>query len=100
VVEYGLRDGSGGAGRYRGGDGIRRVYEFLAAATVTIHSGRRVHGPYGLQGGAPGAVGVNRLIRAGVETLLGGQATVQVEPGDRLIVETPGGGGWGPSESI
>ena len=99
VIEYALRAGSGGAGRYRGGDGIRRTYEFLAPATVTINSERRIYPPYGLQGGEPGQAGVNRLIRGGEEIALGGKATVRVKPGDRLIVETPGGGGWGDGRS-
>jgi N-methylhydantoinase B len=94
VVEYALRP-SGGAGRFRGGDGIRRVYAFLAPATVTINSERRRYPPYGAQGGAPGAVGANRLVREGVETDLGGKVTLQVRAGDKVIVETPGGGGWG-----
>jgi N-methylhydantoinase B len=94
IVEYALRDGSGGAGRHRGGDGIRRTYEFLSPAMVTLNSERRHSTPYGLHGGEPGQVGRNRLVRDGVETDLGGKATVQVRPGDRLIVETPGGGGW------
>jgi N-methylhydantoinase B len=95
VVEYALRAGSGGAGRHRGGDGIRRTYAFLAPATVTINSERRRDGPYGAQGGAPGQVGINRVIRDGVETVVGGKVSTQVGAGDRLIVETPGGGGWG-----
>jgi N-methylhydantoinase B/oxoprolinase/acetone carboxylase alpha subunit len=61
---------------------------------VTLNSERRHSTPYGLHGGEPGQVGRNRLVRDGVETDLGGKATVQVRPGDRLIVETPGGGGW------
>jgi N-methylhydantoinase B len=97
VEAYALRDGSGGGGRHRGGDGIRRVYRFLAAATVTIVSERRRSAPYGLQGGEPGQPGRNVLIRDGVEVPLEGKATFQVAPGDRLVVETPGGGGWGRS---
>ncbi len=99
ILAYGLRPHSGGEGEHRGGDGLRRVYEFLAPATVTIHSQRRIHRPYGLQGGAPGQAGINRIVRDGVETTIGGEATVQVRPGDRLIVETPGGGGWGSGQS-
>jgi N-methylhydantoinase B len=95
VVEYSLREGSGGEGYYHGGEGIRRVFEFLAPATVTINSERRAYGPYGLQGGEPGAVGVNRVIRDGVESIVAGKATLRVKPGDRVVVETPGGGGWG-----
>ena len=95
VVEYALREGSGGVGRYRGGDGIRRTFEFLSSATVTINSERRTYAPYGLQGGQPGRVGVNRVIRDGAETVVGAKVTMQVNPGDRVVIETPGGGGWG-----
>jgi N-methylhydantoinase B len=95
VLEYGLREGSGGKGRHRGGDGLCRTFEFLASATVTLNSERRRYAPYGLQGGQPGRVGSNRLIAHGVETDLGAKVTVRVQPGDRLVVETPGGGGWG-----
>ncbi|MBC8171592.1 MAG: hydantoinase B/oxoprolinase family protein [Anaerolineae bacterium] len=97
VLAYGLRDDSGGAGKYRGGEGIRRVYEFVTTATATINSERRLRAPYGLQGGQPGAMGVNRLVRVDQSQILGGKCTLQVEPGDRLIIETPGGGGWGES---
>jgi N-methylhydantoinase B len=95
VLEYGLLDGSGGQGESRGGDGIRRRYEFLAAATVTLNSERRINRPYGLNGGQPGAKGHNILVRNGKKQQLGGKQTVQVQPGDHLILETPGGGGWG-----
>jgi N-methylhydantoinase B len=95
ILGYGLRDDSGGQGRFCGGDGIRRVYEFLAPATVTINSERRINAPYGLQGGKSGQRGVNRLIRNGQETILSGKATLHVQSGDQLIIETPGGGGWG-----
>ncbi len=97
VEAYALRDGSGGAGQHCGGDGIRRTYRFLAEATVTINSERRRNAPYGLQGGEPGQPGRNVLIRDDVEVPLEGKATFQVAPGDRLIIETPGGGGWGRS---
>jgi N-methylhydantoinase B len=95
VLAQELRQDSGGEGRFRGGDGIRRAYKFLKDATLTINSERRVRGPYGLHGGEPGRPGANRLIRDGVEETIGGKATVQVKPGDRLVIETPGGGGWG-----
>ncbi len=75
-----------------------RVYEFLEGATLTINSERRVNGPYGLQGGEAGAPGVNWLVRDGEERTIGGKATAQMRAGDRLIVETPGGGGWGSPE--
>ena len=95
VWTYRLRDGSGGAGAHRGGDGVVREYEFLTPATVTINSERRIRPPYGLEGGAPGARGINRLTTGGETVLLGGKWTGRVAPGDRLSIETPGGGGWG-----
>jgi N-methylhydantoinase B len=96
VLAYGLRRQSGGRGRQDGGDGIRREVQFLAPATATVIGERRRHAPYGLAGGAPGSPGSNRLRHAnGDEVDLGGKATFAVQPGDVLIVETPGGGGWG-----
>lgn len=95
VLEYSLRDRSGGQGKFRGGEGIRRTYEFLAAATVTVNSERRIRAPYGLKQGLSGVCGLNRAIQNGIATDIGGKCTLQVEPGDRLMIETPGGGGWG-----
>lgn len=95
VVAYGLRENSGGEGRYRGGDGIRRVYEFLSPATVTVNSERRLRAPYGLMGGGVGRRGVNTLIRDGKAQVLGGKVTFFARAGDLLVIETPGGGGWG-----
>jgi N-methylhydantoinase B len=106
VLEYALRDGSGGAGEHRGGDGIRRVYEFLSPATITVNSERRISPPYGLHGGQPGQVGINRILHIDLnpdsptygnrnDHIIGGKYTVQVDAGDRVIIETPGGGGWG-----
>jgi N-methylhydantoinase B/oxoprolinase/acetone carboxylase alpha subunit len=94
VVEFGLRRGSGGAGRHRGGDGLVRELEFLEPATVSILSERRVHPPFGLHGGEPGARGRNLL--DGVD--VGGKCTVEVKAGARLRIETPGGGGFGRSK--
>lgn len=95
VREYRLRDESGGSGVHRGGDGVRRVYEFLVEAQVTINSERRLRAPYGLSGGQAGQMGRNLLLRDGVETVLGGKCAVRVYPGDQIVIETPGGGGWG-----
>ncbi|MBL8154724.1 MAG: hydantoinase B/oxoprolinase family protein [Anaerolineae bacterium] len=101
VLEYGLRDESGGGGQHPGGEGIRRVYEFRVPATVTVNSERRLRAPYGLQGGEPGRTGINRLIRAdGRSEVFGGKFTVIVQPGDVLVIETPGGGGWGRPETV
>jgi N-methylhydantoinase B len=97
VLEYGLRENSGGEGLHRGGDGIRRRYEFLAPGTVTINSERRIRAPYGLNGGKPGQKGENVFIqkRDGSTAILGGKSTFRVEAGDQVILNTPGGGGWG-----
>lgn len=95
VEQYRLRDGSGGAGQHRGGDGLVRAIEFLNSVTVTLTTERRVRPPYGLQGGKPGACGRNTLIRAGQSTPLSGKVTLDLRPGDVLQIETPGGGGWG-----
>jgi 5-oxoprolinase (ATP-hydrolysing) len=91
-----IRRGSGGAGRWRGGDGAVRKIRFRESMQASILSNHRVVPPFGLDGGGPGATGVNRLARTGgdVETL-GGTATVALEPGDTLIIETPGGGAFG-----
>jgi N-methylhydantoinase B len=91
VLEYCLRTDSGGAGLHRGGDGVRRVYAFLAPATVTINSERRVYAPYGLAGGEAGQPGRNQV----GATRVSGKFTGKVEAGDQVIIETPGGGGWG-----
>ncbi len=96
---FGLRRGSGGAGRHPGGDGLVREIEFREPVTVSLLSERRARRPFGLAGGAPGESGRNRLVhRDGHEQALEGRARVAVAPGDRLIVETPGGGGYGPPD--
>jgi N-methylhydantoinase B len=100
VTAYTLRRGSGGAGAFRGGDGIRRELRFDVPATLSLMGDRRRHPPWGLAGGEPGATGEDWLIRAGRSPeRLPGKVTVEVEPGDRLVVLTPGGGGWGSGES-
>jgi len=97
VARYAVRRGSGGAGRQRGGDGIVREYEFIAPATVTLLTERRRAGPWGLAGGRPGSPGRNTLLRADGQTLdLPSKVRLAVRLGDRLLIETPGGGGWGP----
>jgi N-methylhydantoinase B len=97
---YRLREGSGGAGRFRGGDGIEREIEFLDSATLSLMGERRISRPWGLAGGGPGANGEDWLIRASGSTeQLPGKCTVEVEPGDRLRVLTPGGGGWGTADA-
>ncbi len=98
VRQYAIRQGSGGAGRWRGGDGIIREYEALAETEVTVLSDRRVGAPYGAQGGAPGQSGRNTLIRGGIETVLPGKVRLTLAAGDRLRIESPGGGGYGSPE--
>jgi len=92
---YTLRRGSGGRGRHPGGDGLRRDLRFLVPVTATVLSERRRRAPWGLAGGQPGALGRNRLIRAGSAQDLPGKFTLDLQPGDVLSIETPGGGGWG-----
>ncbi|KGO35501.1 MAG: hydantoinase B/oxoprolinase family protein [Desulfoprunum sp.] len=99
VEEFSIRRGSGGAGKYRGGDGAVRRLRFLEAMTVTILSSHRTTEPYGLAGGGAGAKGKNTLLRAdGTVVALAGNAAVEVEPDDRIVIETPGGGGYGEEE--
>ncbi len=96
VEEFAVRPGSGGTGRWRGGDGAVRRLRFRAAMTVSTLSGHRRVPPYGLAGGAPGALGANRVERPdGTITPMAGCDSVDVRPGDVLVVETPGGGGYG-----
>ena len=97
---YTLRAGSGGDGLHHGGNGIVREYEILAPATVTMLSERRAVAPWGLAGGDDGQMGRNVIIHAdGEEEELRSKFTRQLRPGDRLRVETPGGGGWGRADS-
>ena len=100
VERYELLPGTGGAGQHRGGDGLVREYRFDDLATVTLVTERRELAPWGLAGGEPGTPGRNTLIRAGGSTEdLGARAQVSVGPGDRIRIETPGGGGWGVAAS-
>ncbi len=103
LIVYAVRRGSGGRGLHRGGDGIIRTWEFLAPATVTLLTERRRRAPWGLAGGAPGIPGRNLLQRAApavgahhdAPLQLPSKTQIKVNPGDRLTLETPGGGGWG-----
>ncbi|WP_018548925.1 hydantoinase B/oxoprolinase family protein [Streptomyces sp. LaPpAH-108] len=97
LEEFSVRRGSGGAGRERGGDGVVRRIRFLEPMTVSTLSQHRRVPPYGMAGGAPGALGANRVEHAdGTVTDLGGSGSAEVGPGDVLVIETPGGGGYGP----
>jgi 5-oxoprolinase (ATP-hydrolysing) len=96
VDRFAIRRGSGGAGRHRGGDGVVRHIRFREPMAAAILSGRRVVPPFGVDGGQPGALGHNTVVRAdgSVETLPG-TAVTEMQAGDVFVVETPGGGGFG-----
>ncbi|MZH02074.1 MAG: 5-oxoprolinase, partial [Nitrospinae bacterium] len=94
--EFSIRKGSGGKGKFNGGDGVDRELEFLVPLKAAILSERRVHAPYGLNGGAPGEKGKNLLIKKdGSVHDIGGKCQLDVQPGDRIRILTPGGGGSG-----
>ncbi len=96
IVRYALREGSGGAGARRGGDGLVREYEFLTETDVTLLSERRREAPWGLHGGEPGTPGEDLLLRSGAAAeKMPGKFQARVRRGDRLVIRTPGGGGWG-----
>lgn len=93
--QFAIRHGSGGAGQWRGGDGVLREFEFVEPLTVSLLTQHRVEAPFGLQGGQSGQCGRQTLVRNGQSTLLDGCTTFEAQAGDRVIIETPGGGGWG-----
>jgi N-methylhydantoinase B len=95
ITQYGVRAGSGGSGRHQGGDGIVRELELLGPAQVTLLTERRRIRPYGLQGGSPGVVGRNWLVRRGRRHPLPAKCSLPLSAGDRVRLMTPGGGGWG-----
>jgi N-methylhydantoinase B len=98
VMQYRLRDGSGGAGRSTGGMGVVREVELLAPATATLLTDRRTRGPYGLEGGADGAPGMNEIRRAGVWETAASRTSLRLDTGDGIRISTPGGGGHGCDE--
>jgi len=96
IEEFSIRHGTGGRGRFAGGDGVRRIYRALAPLSACVVAEHRREGGPGLAGGESGAPGAERLLRRdGRVEVLSGHAEVDLEPGDRLVVETPGGGGFG-----
>ncbi len=100
VERYELRDGSGGAGKYRGGMGIRRDIRVLGhRAVVSLLADRRKRGPWGLEGGEPGAPGEDYLIIDGEEKRIPAKGTVEVPPDGIISVRTPGGGGYGTAQT-
>ena len=93
---YAIRKGSGGAGQWRGGDGGVRRVRFLEAMTASILSNGRVVPAFGMAGGLPGALGINRVERAdGRVQTLAHIGSALMNPGDVFVIETPGGGGYG-----
>jgi N-methylhydantoinase B len=98
--QYSLRSKSGGKGLHTGGDGIVREIEVLTDSQVTLLADRRSRGPYGLSGGASGAPGRTVILRKdGSEEELPSKTSTRLRSGDRVRVETPGGGGWGSPNS-
>jgi 5-oxoprolinase (ATP-hydrolysing) len=96
LEEFAIRANSGGQGQYRGGHGTVRRLCFLEPMTAGILSSSRLVPPFGLAGGEAGAVGRNLLLRQdGTVEVLGSRARVEMSAGDQLVIETPGGGGWG-----
>jgi 5-oxoprolinase (ATP-hydrolysing) len=96
LESFGIRPGSGGAGRNKGGDGIIRRIRFQRKMTAAILSNRREVAPYGMSGGEPGQCGENRVERSdGKIEYLKGADQAEMQPGDTFIIETPGGGGYG-----
>jgi 5-oxoprolinase (ATP-hydrolysing) len=102
VQEFSIRRGSGGAGEHCGGDGVRRRIEFLRPLTLSLLTQRRgPHPPYGAAGGQSGALGKNLLLRPdGSVVELKNIAQVNVSAGDVLVIETPGGGGYGTATTV
>jgi N-methylhydantoinase B len=95
VRAYRLRRGSGGRGERRGGDGVVREIETLVPASMSLLADRRARAPYGLDGGEDGRPGRDSIIRGGRTLKLDAKGSRDLRPGDRVRIETPGGGGWG-----
>jgi N-methylhydantoinase B len=96
ITEYSIRKSSGGAGKFRGGDGIVREVELLSDAEVTLLADRRSRGPYGLNGGADGCPGRTEVILSdGTTRHLPGKTSIALKKGSRVRISSPAGGGWG-----
>ncbi|MHC5051983.1 MAG: hydantoinase B/oxoprolinase family protein, partial [Planctomycetota bacterium] len=87
--------GTGGTGAHPGGDGVLKEIEFLAPGVVHLLADRRTRGPYGLEGGGAGACGKDEVVRGGAAEPIAGRTRLEMAPGDRLRIRTPGGGGYG-----
>ena len=95
VESYSIKKGSGGAGRFPGGDGITRQYRFLEDSHVSLITERRERRPWGVRGGEDGGSGQNTLVSEGEEKKLPAKCSIAVKAGEAVRIETPGGGGWG-----
>ncbi len=96
LESYEIRAGSGGAGRWHGGNGGVRKVRFLEAMTAAMLSNNRIVPPFGMAGGEPGALGRNIVIRSdGSEEIVPHVGSAEMQPGDVFVIETPGGGGYG-----
>ncbi len=96
LEEFSIRQGSGGAGLHRGGDGVVRKLTFRQPMNASILSNRRRVAPFGLEGGSAASAGRNVVMRkTGLVEVQGATATVEMQAGDSFIIETPGGGGFG-----
>lgn len=100
VMRYEIRRRSGGRGRFCGGDGIHRDIKMLTDVSISLISERRKLPPYGLSGGEPGKVGKNVLIHEGKERPLPGKGSFELQSGDILSIQTPGGGGFGTPQEV
>jgi len=99
LERFAVREGSGGQGRWHGGNGAVRAIRVLEPMTATVVGSRRKVPPFGLSGGAPGAAGTQRVERTdGTVVTLSGTDQVHLERGDLIVIETPGGGGFGAAE--
>jgi 5-oxoprolinase (ATP-hydrolysing) len=96
LESFAIRHGSGGSGTHRGGDGTVRRMRFNDTVTVSLLTSHREVAPYGVDGGAPGATGINLVVRSdGSEEYLAGTSSCEIQPGDVIQISTPGGGGYG-----
>ena len=95
VTQYRIRRGSGGKGQFNGGDGLVRELECLVESNVSVLSERRVLAPYGLDGGGAGKPGANYVVSGRRRRKLPGKTGTRLRPGERIRIETPGGGAWG-----
>ncbi|MCH8287079.1 hydantoinase B/oxoprolinase family protein [candidate division KSB1 bacterium] len=97
LKKYGFRRGSGGKGKFKGGDGTEKSFEFLTESNLCLLSDRRKHAPYGLHGGSSGKTGENFIIKNGKKIKLPSKFNISVKKGDVFTLRTPGGGGYGPA---